>query len=605
MKRAGLVLMPVILSLPLAAQTDWPVYGHDSHGLRYSPLQQINRDNVKSLKPAWTHGLKPGTKLEFAPPTEVTPIVAGGLLYYPTLDGTVVALEPETGKEVWSADLGVAVSRRGVTYWAGDRQNTARVIVGTNDGQMVALDAKAGTKIPGFGNEGSVNLRAGVADNFPRMGYHMTTPGAVFKNLIVTGAQGQENEIKGPLQDVRAWDVRTGKLVWTFHPNPHTGEPGVETWPEGSWVDAGSPAVWGAMAVDEARGLLYLPVGQPAPQYYGGSRPGTNLYSSSLVALDAATGKLRWHFQITHHDIWDYDYSAMPSLFDVRRNGRTIPAVAVISKASLLFILNRETGEPVYPVEERPVAQSDVPGEATSPTQPFPSRPEPLARQSIAPDEIFTGEPEHEKFCRDLVEKIGGIHNYGPYTPYSDKEYRLIFPGQVGGLNFGGVSVNPDLGYIFVNTIDEAGMGILKKEGDTYNRSSPLGVGTFYSRFWDPAKQWPCQPTPWAHLVAVDASTGNIAWKVTLGSEPELEAKGLHNTGSVGAGGSMATGGGLVFIGATNDKQFRAFDARTGQVLWQTTLDYGANATPITYMGRDGKQYVAIISSGLNAFALE
>jgi len=329
------------------------------------------------------------------------------------------------------------------------------------------------------------------------------------------------------------------------------------------------------------------------------------LFSSAVIALDAATGKRRWHFQMTHHDIWDLDTSAIPALIDVTKDGKTIPAVVAINKTSLMFFLNRETGEPIYPVEERPVPQSTVPGEKTWATQPFPVKPPPLARQSIAADEIFSAEPEHAKFCRDLVEKIGGIHNVGPYTPYSDKEYRIIFPGQVGGVNYGGVSVDPRLGYVFVNTIDEGGMGILNKQDDTYNRSSPLGAGTQFARFWDPVKQMPCQPGPWAHLTAVNANTGEIAWRVVLGSMDELEAKGVHNTGAVGPGGSMATAGGLVFIGATVDKRFRAFSSRSGEVLWETKLDAGGHANPMTYMGSDGKQYVAIVSSGLNVFALQ
>jgi quinoprotein glucose dehydrogenase len=256
-------------------------------------------------------------------------------------------------------------------------------------------------------------------------------------------------------------------------------------------------------------------------------------------------------------------------------------------------------------VEERAVPGSDVAGEQIWPTQPFPIKPPPLARLSIAPDEVFTGEPEHEKFCRDLVQQIGGIHNSGAYTPYSDKEYRIIFPGQVGGVNYGGVAVDSKLGYVFVNSIDEAGMGILRKQDDTYTRFSPLGAGTHYARFWDPAKQLPCQPGPWAHLTAVNASTGEIAWNVPLGTNDEMEAKGVHNTGSVGPGGPMATAGGLVFIGATIDKRFRAFDSKNGKVLWETKLDAGGHANPMTYMGKDGKQYVVIVSSGVNAFRLE
>lgn len=604
MRSLSIVSGFILLLTSLNGQTDWPSYGHDAFGQRFSPLAQITPENVGRLKLVWQYGVTPPAqpgRVQVVPATEVTPIMAGGLLYYPATDRTLVALDPVTGREAWKRDLGAPSPRRGVTYWPGDGENVARVFVGTGDGRLLALNARTGEPIPSFGVEGAINLRVGVADKFPQMAYRISSPGAIYKNLIITGAQGQENELKGPLQDVRAWDVRTGKLVWTFHLNPHPGELGNDTWPEGSWIDAGSPAAWGSASVDSERGLVFLPVGQPAPQYYGGQRPGLNLFASSLVALDAVTGQRKWHFQLTHQDIWDYDYSAIPALMDVRQNGRTIPAVVAISKASLMFFFNRETGEPIYPVEERRVPASDVEGEAIWPTQPFPVKPPPLARLGITPSELFTGEPTHEKFCRDLVEQIGGIHNYGPYTPYSDKEYRIIFPGQVGGVNFGGVAIDPRLGYVFVNTIDEAGMGILRKQGDTYVRFSPLGVGTHYARFWDPVRQLPCQTTPWAHLTAINANTGEIAWRVVLGNHDEL---GMKNTGSVGPGGPMATAGGLVFIGATIDRGFRAFDSRTGRLVWETKLESGGHSNPMTYMGANGRQYVIIVSSGINAFAL-
>jgi glucose dehydrogenase len=293
----------------------------------------------------------------------------------------------------------------------------------------------------------------------------------------------------------------------------------------------------------------------------------------------------------------------------VVRDGKKVPVVVAVSKPSLMFFLDRETGKSLYPVEERKVPQSDVPGEETSPTQPFPLKPPPLARTSMKPDEIFTGEPEHAKFCRDLAEKIGGLHNLGPYTPYSSSEFRVIFPGQQGGANYGGVSIDPKLGYVFVNTRDVAGMGRLDKspEGDqvAYRRFSPLGRGSVNARFWDPATQLPCQQPPWAHLTAVNASTGEIAWRVPLGTSDELEAKGLHNTGSFGQGGSIATAGGLVFIAGTIDKRFRAFESRTGKLLWEGKLDVEGHTNPMTYLGRNGKQYVVMISSGVNAFALE
>jgi len=601
------LLLAALAATPALSQNEWPVYGHDQGGQRYSPLDQINAKNVSQLKPAWQYDLDSTTARSN---TEAVPIMTGGLLYVPTAHRTIVALEPETGKEVWKYDLGrVGSPLRGVTYWGGDKQVPAEILAGTNDGKLIAINAKTGKLVPGFGNEGVVDLRPGVADKFPKAAYHISSPGALYKNLIITGAQGAEDTPDGPAMDVRAWDVRTGKLVWTFHTIPHPGEPGYETWPKDNWITAGSPANWGASTVDAQRGLIFLPIGQPASQYYGGARHGQNLYSSSIVALDANTGKVRWSFQMTHHDLWDFDGEAAPSLMDIVRNGKKIPVVVAVSKAGMMFFLDRNTGKSVYPVEERPVPQSDVPGEESWPTQPFPVKPPPLARLSIKPDEVFKGEPEHEAFCRDLVEKIGGIHNEGAYTPYSSKEIRVIFPGQQGGPNYGGVAIDPGLGYVFVNSRNVAGMGRLDKtpEGDevAYRRFSPLGRGTFYSRFWNPATLLPCQQPPWAELMAVNAGTGDIAWRVPLGTSDAMEAKGIHNTGAFGQGGPISTAGGLVFIAGTVDKRFRAFDSRSGKMLWETTLDAAGQTNPMTYTGRNGKQYVVIVSSGVNAFALE
>ena len=604
----------LVVVLAMEAQTGWPVFSGDPAGQRYSPLTQINTKNVAQLKPAWQYGIDPASidpnpATRGLSATEAVPIMAGGLLYVPTGHRTIVALEPETGKEAWKYELGKAgAPLRGVTYWAGDKESPAEILAGSSDGRLLALNAKTGQLVPGFGNEGAVDLRAGVADKFPNAPYHMSSPGTVYRNVIITGAQGQEDNPDGPAMDVRAWDLHNGKLVWTFHTIPHPGEPGYETWPKDYWVNAGSPANWGAGTLDAQRGLIFLPIGQPAAQYFGGARPGQNLYSCSIVALDANTGKVRWSFQLTHHDLWDYDAEATPALMDVVRNGKKIAVVVAISKPGLMFFLDRDTGKSVYPVEERPVPQSDVPGEATSPTQPFPVKPPPLTRLGITADEVFKGEPEHEKFCRDLVEKIGGIHNQGAYTPYSSKEYRVLFPGQVGGPNYGGVAVDPKLGFVFVNTRELGGMGRLDKSaaGDevAYRRSSPLGRGTYYARFWEPAKQMPCQQPPWAQLTAVNANTGDVAWQIPLGTSEEMEAKGIHNTGVMGQGGPIATAGGLVFIAGTMDKGFRAFDSRTGKVLWETKLDVEGHTNPMTYLGKNGKQYVVIVSSGVNAFAL-
>jgi glucose dehydrogenase len=615
MRFQGSILLAAIAVPLLHGQGDWPAYGHDPAGQRYSPLSQISAKNVSRLKLAWQYGIAaagvdntPANRLLSG--TEAVPIMAGGILFTPTVKHSIVALEPETGKEIWIYDTGKAAAPlRGVTYWAGDRDTPAQIFAGTSDGRLIALNAKTGKLNPGFGREGEVDLRLGVTEKFPDAAYHMASPGTVVGNLIITGAQGKEDDPDGPAMDVRAWDLHTGKLVWTFHTIPHPGEAGYDTWPKDNWARAGSPANWGAATVDAQRGLIFLPIGQPAAQYFGGARHGNNLYSSSIVALAAATGTVRWNFQLTHHDVWDYDAEAAPSLMELSRDGRKIPVVVAVSKPGLMFFLDRETGKSVYGAEERPVPQSDVPGEQTSATQPFPSKPPALARQSIQPDEVFTGEPQHEKFCRDLVAKIGGIHNYGPYTPYSSKEYRVIFPGQQGGPNYGGVAIDQKMGYVFVNARNVAGMGRLDKtpdgDGVAYRRSSPLGAGSFNARFWDPATQMPCQPAPWAELMAVNANTGDIAWRVPLGTNDEMEAKGIHNTGAFGQGGPIATAGGLVFIAGTIDKRLRAFDSRTGKQLWETKLDAEGHTNPMTYMGRNGKQYVVIVSSGLSAFALE
>jgi glucose dehydrogenase len=593
----------------------WGGYTGDPDGRRYSSLNQINTQNVSKLKLAWQYGVDPSAvganpAQRGAISSQAVPIVVRGILYTPTAQRTIVALDPVTGKEIWKHDLGkVGAPNRGVSYWAGDGKLPPQILAGTADGRLLALHAETGQLVPTFGEGGAVNLRAGVADKFPKMPYRMASPGAVYKHLIITGAQGQEDNPEGPAMDVRAWDLRTGKLVWTFHTIPHPGEPGYDTWPKDYWITAGSPANWGAGSVDTERGLVFLPIGQPASQYYGGHRAQTNLYSSSVVALDANTGKLKWHFQMTHHDVWDYDNAATPALIDVVQNGRRIPAVVTVAKSGLMFFLERETGKPIYPVEERPVPQSDTPGEYTWPTQPFPLKPPPLSRLSIRPDEVFTGEPTHEKFCKELVEKIGGIHNYGPYTPYSSKEFRILFPGQQGGPNFGGVAVDPALNYVFVNSRDVGGMGRLDKtaEGDqvAYRRFSPLGRGSFYARFWNPENGQPCQQPPWAHLIAVNANTGEFAWKVPLGTSDELEAKGMKNTGAFGQGGPIATAGGLVFIAGTIDRRFRAFDSKTGALLWEAQLESEGHTTPMTYMAPNGKQYVVVMSTGLNAFALE
>jgi quinoprotein glucose dehydrogenase len=516
----------------------------------------------------------------------------GGILYMPSPYNRVVALQAETGKELWHYELqGSNASTRGVEYWPGDSTSPATIFFGTTNGHLVALNAKTGRLLPGFGNEGMVNMKAGIDNGFISGNFSLSSPPKVVKNLLITGARVQESPSLGFAGDTRAWDVHTGKLVWQFHSVARPGEPGGDTWKGDSWQKRSGTNVWGLISADPQLGLVYLPYGSPSYDFYGADREGANLYGNSLVALDAATGKVRWYFQAVHHDIWDYDLEAAPILFDMTRGRTKIPALALASKTGLVFILNRKDGKPIYPIEERPIPKSEIPGEHTWPTEPFPVKPAPLSRMTFNPDELAKVTPEHEAFCRELFEKDGGMGYGGPFNPYGPKT-TINFPGTLGATNWHGGSYDPALGYLFFNTLDLADVGkIARNDSGNYVRDG-------YGRFWDGNKYWPCQAPPWGEMVAINVNTGEYAWRVPLGVVEELEAKGIKNTGTMNMGGSVSTAGGLVFIGATNDRRFRAFDAKTGKVVWETQLEAGGYSSPITYQGKDGKQYVVIVATG-------
>ncbi|MDR3702141.1 MAG: pyrroloquinoline quinone-dependent dehydrogenase [Candidatus Sulfopaludibacter sp.] len=589
---AALALAPPAWPQPVPQKSDWPAYGRDPGGTRYSPLDQIDTTNVKRLQRAWVYHTG-----EAGRAFEITPIVVGGVLYFATQNQKIVALEPETGREIWKFDpKSSAREIRGVTYWPGDRQTAARIFFGTSDGRLIALDARTGTLAKGFGDNGAVDLKAGITDKFPRASYAVTSPPTIYRNVVIVGPSTQEGPSLGPSGDPRAYDVRTGKLLWRFHTVPQPGEPGSETWGPDGWKDRSGPSQWGPATIDTERGLVFLPVGNPADSFYGADRKGTNLYANCVVALDALTGKLRWYYQTVHHDIWDYDLAAPPALVEVRRDGKTIPAVAQITKMGILFILDRANGRPVFGVAERPVPPSDTPGEQAWPTQPFPLKPPPLARMSMTKDEVTTRTPAAQKFCDEWFSRL---HHEGAYTPFGTAP-SLVFPGTMGGGNWGGVSFDPKLGYIFVNTSSLGGAGRMVKA----NEGAPMAWRNEggYQRFIDP-DGYPCQQPPWGELTAVNAE-GDIAWRVPLGSYDELEAQGVQHTGAANMGGSIATAGGLVFIGATTDSKFRAFDSRTGSELWVTRLDATADTIPVTYQGRNGKQYVAIAAGGTNRFRM-
>ncbi len=624
---ASAIVASVQAADPPAA--DWPMYSRDGAGTRYSPLADINTKNVSKLTQAWTYNLTPPPAAGAAGrgrgrggfASAATPIVIGGVMYIPA-GGRVLALEADSGREIWNyaLDSGQA-STRGVAYWPGDGQNPPRIVF-TSGSHLIALNAKTGKIDPGFGKEGSVDMVV------PYSGVP-----TVFRNVVMVGASVGEVPT-GPAGDTRAFDARTGAKLWDFHSVPQPGEVGHNTWLNDGWKGRSGVNIWGwYMTVDEARGIVYMPFGGPAANYWGGDRPGANLFANSTVAVDATTGKYLWHFQTVHHDLWDSDNPPAPGLIDITRNGRKIPVLAQIGKSGWMFILDRVTGKPVFGVEERPVPKGDVPGEWYSPTQPFPLKPPALARVSFTKDDMVTAAdttPEHAKACQELWDHNGGFVNEGPFTPWlfhkeGDPPKSVIqFPGGTGGVNWGGTASDPKTGFVYLNSHDGALSGWIekKKPGENYgrgtegsdqpyDRASVDGPGPYHG-FSATARDangkvlgnWPCQKPPWARLIAVNANTGDIAWQVPLGLVEGLP-EGKQNAGSSGSAGPSITAGGLVFIGATSDNRFRAFDSMTGKELWVTKLAHTANAQPAIYQGKDGKEYVAIVAGdSVDVFAL-
>ena len=587
---------------------DWPMYRHDQAGTGYSPLVEINTKNVGGLTQVWTYVLRSDAPAVVAPAggggpsglnSQATPIVVNGVMYVPGAN-RVVALEPQDGKEIWRYPVaGGAPSRRGVAYWPGEGSNPPRIIF-TVGRRLIALNAKTGALDPGFGKEGEVDMVVP----------YNSVP-LIYKNVVVVGANTPTGAIGG-LGNPRAFDARTGSKLWEFSSVSQPGQVGHNTWEGDSWKGRFGANAWPFyFTLDEQRGLLYLPLASPIGGGYGGDRKGANLFGNSVVAVDAQTGKYKWHFQTIHHDLWDADPPAPPGLFDIVRNGRTIPALGVTTKSGYLYILNRETGQPIFGVEERPVPKSDVPGELAFPTQPIPVKPPPLARVGYKPEDLVTARdttPEHAKACAELVEKIGGVFNAGPFTPWlyraegSPAKSTLVFPGGLGGANWGGTAFDPKSGYVFVATQDVGALGWVEKARDgspvPYDKVAPErpgpGRGNFDVRMTD--LNWPCQKPPWGRLTAVNTSTGDIAWQVPLGITEQLLA-GKQNTGRPVLAGPIATAGGVLFIASTDDNRFRAFDVKTGRQLWVTKLERRGNADPITYQGRNGKQYVAVVAT--------
>jgi glucose dehydrogenase len=580
--RSGALLLLATLSF---AQTDWPSYGNDPGAMRYSQLRQIATTNVARLEQVWTFRTgKPGS--------EATPVVVDGVMYVTAPDG-IYALVPETGELLWKHDAS-PVALRGLAFWKGAGNLHSRVFTG-NGPFLLALDITTGKPAPGFGDEGRVDLKKGVLGDLKDGRYALNSPPEVFGDVVITGcSNGEGSPTAGAYGDIRGWDAKTGKLLWTFHTVPRPGEAGSKTWPSDAWKNRSGTNTWGFFTVDVKRGIVYAPLGAPTSDFYGADRVGDGLYGNSLVALDARTGEIKWYRQLVHHDLWDYDLAAPPALFEIHRAGRVIPAVAQITKMGLLFVFNRITGEPVYGMEERPVPQTQIPGEVTARTQPFPVKPPPLAKNTFQAEDLYDRSPDHARFCKELFE-TNQMNPGGPYTPLPQTGNALIFPSTLGGGNWGGVSIDPAQGLLFVNVMNIGQWGHMEKRGSEWVRTSSYGP---YARFWDVKTRIPCQNPPFGELVAVDLATGDIAWRSVLGRIEALEAIGVRDTGSLNMGGSIATGGGLVFIGATNDSRFRAFASRTGKLLWETKMEASGHSSPITYLGRDGRQYVAIMAQG-------
>ena len=573
---------------------DWPMYRHDLAGTGHSPLAAITVDNVDQLASAWSYSLarEAGTEGP-GPNSQATPIVVDGVMYLPAAD-RVVALDPTTGEERWRHPV-TSPSRRGVSYWAGDAEAPPRIIV-TAGPRLLALDAATGEPVSAFGADGEVDMV------IP----YNSVP-LVYENIIVVGANTPRGTIGG-IGNARAFDARSGVPVWEFSSVPQPGSVGHDTWEGDSWRGRLGANAWPFyFTLDDERGLLYVPLASPIPGAYGGDRAGANLFGNSVVAVDIQSGEYVWHFQTIHHDLWDADPPAPPVLFDITSESGAVPALGVTTKSGYLYILNRETGEPAYGVEERPVPESDVPGESVFPTQPFPEKPPPMARVSYESGDLVTAEDTseaHATACADLVASLGEVTSAGPFTPWvfrapdGPARTTLNFPGGVGGPNWGGAAYDPTSGNLVLFSMDVGALGWMVKSTDDdalvpYEKNVPRPA-SFEVSVND--VRMPCQRPPWGRLTAVDGSTGDIAWQHPLGVTEHLPADRQH-TGRPGRAAAIVTGSGLLFIASTDDNRFRALEAATGRELWVDDLEQRGNANPMTYRGGDGGQYVAIAAT--------
>jgi quinoprotein glucose dehydrogenase len=617
-------VLSLVLAAGAAADASWGYYGGDQGGMRHSPAVQITHENIDDLVPVWTYSTgdiaKRDAKTMRRTKFEATPILVGGKLLLCSSFNEVIALDPGTGGELWRFDPKIATEKvgpankfncRGVAYWkvTGDALSAPvacpeRTLSATSDGRLFALNAADGKPCASFGVNGEVKIEPGMELEWPGE-FQITSAPVVVGNVVIVGsAIGDNARVVAPKGTVRAFDVVTGAPRWSWDPVPRDpNDPAAKTWGEG-YKDVGHANVWAPMSVDETRGLVFLPTSSASPDFFGGLRPGDNKHSNSVVALKAETGELVWAFQTVHHDVWDYDNPAQPTLATIDYEGKRRDVVIQPTKQGFLFVLDRDTGVPVFPVEERPVPQGGVAGEALSPTQPYPTVIPALAPQKISADDAYGITPWDREACRKLIAET---RNEGLYTPPSLKG-TLMFPFTGGGMNWGGVAFDPVNQVVYANTsrmlhrITLFPAAEFEKLDEKYpDREVSPQKGAAYGMIRDTLLSplgLPCNPPPWGVLAAVDMKTGKVMWESTIGTTEELAPLNIAlATGTPTLGGPLVTASGLVFIGAAADKYLRAFDAASGKELWQGRLPAPGIATPMTYEWK-GRQYVVIAAGG-------
>ena len=579
----------------------WDSYLGGSDSSQFSSLTQINKDNVRQLEVVWSYPTGEGQ------PTHFNPTIGGGRMYVVTGDNKVAALDPATGREIWKSNTTGRLSGRGVNYWHNADSSQERLIL-LNDGYVRAIDAKTGQVIDSFGNAGKVDLRDGLPAGsvMPPRPLMTDNPGRIFEDTFIVSLPAGAYDYASSPANIQAYDVHTGALKWVFNVVPREGEFGADTWPAKDRERFGGVHNWSEFTIDPETGIAYIPTGTARYDFYGGNRPGNNLFANSLIAIDTRTGKRLWHYQMVHHDLWDFDIPNAPKLMTITKDGKQIPVVIQATKHGFVFVFNRLTGEPIWPIEERAVPASDVPGEVASPTQPFPSWPQPFARQSFTEADINPLLPEADQ--QALREKLRGSRNEGLFTPPSLRG-TVSMPGHNGGANFGTTAVDPINHRFFV--VSREIPVVIKLNPD--NRPEALAAMPNGNPGLNPYKSpvdFMLQPNgmvaikpPFSFLTAYDMNTGNILYRIADGESLATQAQGMTGIGSQAPrGGPVATASGLLFVGTAGDRTFRARDAATGAVLWEYKLDAATEGVPAIYeVG--GRQFVTLPVGGDGLFA--